>query len=860
MLVGIWVMMATTGVTGGLTAAPSQVELDYQSQAGLSVKFKGVTVVRGSFFQFYEQGWTRGYYSSNWNDQTVTRADGVVTVTFRSEDGKASGELKFVPREAGFRSEYRFKWGGDAPVWVENTLGFLWSPALAEGKLSLSDNASLRRPMSERPSRGASVEARGFGESTQWRFEAALGQMTIDARTGGPFTVFDARGYDQDWADNRDLFWAGWPGLMVPNGGEVTASADWSFSAPAAPATEKVPPATATWTKLSGAIGPFSVAAPLLPAPKSMANLGAGVGATLPSRRLLTQGDGIPARAVEELAKQLGRRFADLPTTGTPARITVHRDATLPAGGFTLRIDAGQIGLGIRDDAGARQGLQAIAQLARVDRGRVVLPRVVIRDWPSAQFRGVHLFTGPKAPEFQRLLMARLFGPLGYSHVVLQAERTDWAATPGIRTAMTMDKSALRQLVQDYRNLGIEPIPLIQSWGHMEWLFANNQNRDLVFNPKDAYAIDVRNPAARAKIEAIWSEAIDLLKPSIIHVGLDEVDMRGGPIPPKELTKMWADYLPWLGEFAAKKGVRLMLWGDKLLAPGEAPDAAHAGNKTESKARRDATPKGTMIADWHYVNNPKPEVYTSLALLKEAGFEPVASTWSRSANIVGFFRAAQSLGYGGLQTTWAGYESNLENMLRAEDQFAAYVVAGDQLWSGRHTDPNQLGYDPKVMLYRLVFAPTTPLKPVPGWTLGSAQGTPFTIGDVKFRPLPDGALFYPLDQAGAGLPERRSWSVGRPAREVIVALKTQTTADGSQEVGRVTITFGDGTVKVTSIRYGWHVRSVADPQGTLTTARDVSGRSALRIYLGAKPLGIRSISVETLVPEAGLSVEGLTLR
>ena len=90
-----------------------------------------------------------------------------------------------------------------------------------------------------------------------------------------------------------------------------------------------------------------------------------------------------------------------------------------------------------------------------------------------------------------------------------------------------MKKEDLAKLFQWYRGIEVEPIPLIQSFGHMGWLFANGMNKDLAINPQVPYTLDPRKPGAKELIGKVWDEAASLLKPRTIHVGLDEVDMLG---------------------------------------------------------------------------------------------------------------------------------------------------------------------------------------------------------------------------------------------------------------------------------------------------------------------------------------------
>jgi hypothetical protein len=144
--------------------------------------------------------------------------------------------------------------------------------------------------------------------------------------------------------------------------------------------------------------------------------------------------------------------------------------------------------------------------------------------------------------------------------VVLQCERTHWDSQPDIDTKETMPKEELVRLFQMYRSIGVDPIPLIESFGHMQWFFANGKNRDLALDPEHPYAIDPSNPKSLAAITKLWDEAIEALNPDIVHFGLDEVDLVGRKLGPKEKTEMWSTLMGALEKLSRAQKVQMMLW------------------------------------------------------------------------------------------------------------------------------------------------------------------------------------------------------------------------------------------------------------------------------------------------------------
>ena len=268
-----------------------------------------------------------------------------------------------------------------------------------------------------------------------------------------------------------------------------------------------------------------------------------------------------------EFEAALERRFI-LPKSEKPVNIDggISKLGLVP-GAYRITIRPTGISVVGEKDEGFRYGLQRIARLAFVKGGKVYVPTGDLFDEPVNTFRGVHLFVGPQALAFQKKLVERVLMPLGMNRVVLQCERAAWKSLPGTSTPDTMPLDQLVSLFKMYRDYGFEPIPLLESFGHDEWLFANGKNLDLAMDPKVPYALDPRKPRTKELMNQLWDEVIKLLQPETVHFGLDEVDMLGFPADTATKTALWKTQLATLGGIAKSHGVNMMLWGDELLGP-----------------------------------------------------------------------------------------------------------------------------------------------------------------------------------------------------------------------------------------------------------------------------------------------------
>lgn len=803
----------------------ASVVLGFQWNAGLTASLSGVPVVRGTSIQVYEPGWTKGYYSSTYGQKRVDRLpDGGYEMRFETPDGRAKGTQRTTVTATGYRTDYELLWSGAQPVAAEVAAAILWAPALDRGSLEIDGKPA--RPLQRRPfAEGAGIGERAFGEGRSFRFDSPLGRIEIEGSIGG-WVVFDARGYNQPFAENDDVFWLGHTGLPLEPGKPLRFSVEVRFSPRALP---EAPPVSVEARGRSVARAAEADAPlPLVPKPKEVrlqrAHRILGPNPVLELPR--------PLRGFEKDWMDFYTALWE-PTRGDSATVRVRiEDLGLPAEGYRLTVRRDGIEAVGQDAEGARNSLYTLALLARPVGGRLQVPLGTVSDWPSASFRGVHLFVGPDSKDFQERLFRRVIRALKMNRAVFQCERTDWSAFPGIRTELTMSREALAERFAFVRRLGIEPIPLIQSLGHMEWFFANGQNLDLEFNPQSPYTVDPRKPGTRKALEAIWDEAIRLLRPKTIHFGLDEIDMVGFPDDPELSTQLWEATLPILRDIAERHGVRGMVWGDMALAPSEAVDAANGHNPETARRRRAAIPKGWQIADWHYAARPDPEPFRkSLQVWKAEGYEPIAGTWYSPDNVRSFTLAAIEEGCGALQTTWAGYTSTEKAMREQWQQAAAYVLSADYAWSGRRDRITELDYVAGDLLRRLFGDRPGRVVPKRGtlalWRpLGKeakAAGSRVSLNE----PL---ALATVAAEGGEKLPAEIRLRWDAKGGTLVLALDAAARSQDGEIVGRIAVET-DGGSKQVELRYGSHVRAASDRGGLAEAERSADGLCLVRVPL-----------------------------
>lgn len=293
-----------------------------------------------------------------------------------------------------------------------------------------------------------------------------------------------------------------------------------------------------------------------------------------------------------------------------------------------------------------------------------------------------------------------------------------------------------------------------------------------------------------------------------------------------------------------------------MLHRSEAPDAAGAESPEIARQRRAALPKGTIVGDWHYKADPNPAAFKSLALWKNLGMFPVATSWNRPANIRGQALASIAVAGGHLQSTWAGYESNEANMVKNLDQFSAYLIAADYAWSGKTEMPDKLGYDPVALFERLYFANRAILTPKPGVTV-SATDSPETrkIGSVYFAGSSPVQLFGVTSTAAFNAPDSVVVQLPAPASKIALAIDCLARVTDGDPVATVEFRLPDGRTLTRNITYGTHVRAVTDNAKTYASAR-VGTVSA--VVLDLSTTQATQLTVRVTNPSVGVRIHGVT--
>ena len=554
--------------------------------------------------------------------------------------------------------------------------------------------------------------------------------------------------------------------------------------------------------------------------------------------------------------------------------------------GYALWVDNSGAYIVGADAKGAYYGAQTLRQLLTPAGLRFAR----IQDFPGLTQRVAMIYLDSYSKGVNDRLIPML-AELKYNAVLIMSDYVQWdvAKAGGWASPAGATKAEAARVADLARSYGLEPIPLIETLGHVNWMFQGGKNLDLVQDPQsqNPYAYDTLNPQTYSRvIFPVLKEAAETFKAKEIHIGHDEVRNRDR-FPAREngkalgFEKLFVDDVTKIHDYLASLKVGTMMW----------QDAAFADAVVDSLPAQ--LPKDITIASWNY--NPAPD-YPILSTIKNAGFTALGASWGDPLNTENYALAALKRHADGMiQTRWTGYFGNPSLWDGQADQGVNYVRGGNSFWN-----PNAkplAAVDPTLAetTYRDLYAPT-PYDQHAGQLVDLSKLVTRSLadpdekgwihkgpdidlsklptGNVKigaYRFLVSGAVMLKGSRGAASdLPSQATVELNQKAARLAFLHTTGWTTPGNRAlVGRYEITYADGTKLVQPLEYGRHIRAWTElTPSSMVQAPGWRGQTAdgLAVNLGVldwvnpKPdQVIKSVTLVSEGKEANPTLIGLTL-
>lgn len=265
-------------------------------------------------------------------------------------------------------------------------------------------------------------------------------------------------------------------------------------------------------------------------------------------------------RSVDEAIREIVERLVrEDPKRWAVLEIIPHAELVADDEGTVDGIHLNDLGMRTVADAVERRLLPHLERSASK-------PRLVFHlDFNSAQLN---------APTVSNLL--ERVAAYGYDAILWEIEdKVRWACAPSASEAFT--KPQFRALLAKAKSLGLEPIPLMQTFGHAEYVLTDPRFAALREDPKSNDCYCVSRPETRRFLRTLLGEYLDLFGPDVrwFHLGGDEV-YRFCTCPTcrhRPPVELYAEHLKDVAQDLLSRGVRPGVWSDMLFAPKNAADA-----------------------------------------------------------------------------------------------------------------------------------------------------------------------------------------------------------------------------------------------------------------------------------------------
>lgn len=875
------------------------------TKGGVTLKYKGVTVIRKSSLYVVAPGWSKLLFGHHLENQTITSGNvpggKLIKVAMKNDVFSATYDVTLLESDEA-TIDLRYKMLTDDPAEIEYCLGYFSAPLIADCAFE-SDTVEGRKS-------GTVPYAAKSSDQHESMLVPPFHRLTIDSRLGPmeltitgdnkDLVIFDARREHQAWAREAPIFWCG---LGVParaiSPGDHRITAKFKFSPKDDVTTAPdIRPATIRLSDVKDAKLPMEELVKVVPEPKSMDLTGSDFAVTRNTLIVIpdepTEADRFAAEALnEELRDVYGSALKVVPASqaqiarnfiaiGEPGRNSlldrlssdVGLEPPAQAEGYALKASKPFVLVLGRDVRGTFYGVQTLMQLLKPTVGGAAVNGAVVKDWPSMKIRGAHVFLGNESKPFLQKLIRRIFARHKLNYLLIQADYTKWETEPKMWLDWSTSKEDVKAIIDYARTHHMEVAPLVQSLGHSEWMFKNGANRDIAEDPDRPYGYCPNNPKSYEVIFKIYDEAIELFKPQWFHIGHDEVTM-GGRFPHDDVCKqktvdqLFVEDVRKLHDYFTKKGIRVMLWGDMALHKTETPDAGWAETPEIAKGIRDGLPRDIIVTDWHYCAAGD---FPSVKMFQDLGHEVIGSTWYVPQNIADFGRVAQKYNALGLmETLWAGYHISEKTLSEQFQQFTAYILAADYAWGPGDRGLEDLPYTPADQFTRLWKREPADHTALDGFTIDlspyvtvplSAESKDAWLGygpehdlravktgkqrltGIEFD-IPNGAVMLSGDMNPAGAwPDSIRIPLGRKVSDLVFLLAGAFDAEKGQQVGKVLIRYSNIEAMEMSLVYGENVVAWNDSSATPSAVTAWTGRT-----VGGDKIILRTVGWRNPLPD-----------
>ena len=180
----------------------------------------------------------------------------------------------------------------------------------------------------------------------------------------------------------------------------------------------------------------------------------------------------------------------------------------------------------------------------------------------------------------------------GYTHILWEIEdKVRLDSCPEIAHRDALSKSEFKEILAEAEGLGLEPIPLLQTFAHAEYVLKGSHHKNLREQADFYDCYCVSNPETRRFLKTVVHEYLELFGSRVrwFHLGGDEAVRFAScdTCKARSPIELYSEHLDAVSEEIREKGIRPGIWCDMVL-----------GNKYWRDF--DKFPNRYMIWHWDY--------------------------------------------------------------------------------------------------------------------------------------------------------------------------------------------------------------------------------------------------------------------
>lgn len=229
----------------------------------------------------------------------------------------------------------------------------------------------------------------------------------------------------------------------------------------------------------------------------------------------------------------------------------------------------------------------------------------------------------------------RVASRAGYNAVLWEIEnKVRWETCPECVHPEAFSKDEFREILAEAERLGLEPIPLLQTFGHAEYVLCHEKYAGWRESPSFRACYCVSKPEVKAFQKALLHEYLELFGSRVrrFHLGGDEALVFGTCEVCRQHDKMdlYVKHLQEVSGELAERGIRPGVWADMVLMGGNW-ESRHTGSVSAETVRK--LPTAFTLWNWDYAygtSDAKLGNAAQTASLTGLGYEVILCAASQS--------------------------------------------------------------------------------------------------------------------------------------------------------------------------------------------------------------------------------------